>query len=147
MRGRIYLCVGGPHVRRRPIGEGAARVPDLHGNPGDPLRTRGNAHRLRDLVASSRLTPVPNATFVQDATPLPTRVKDALTIRWQVLPPYRTRCGGELSHSQAKNFRSCFHAHGNSGSATAVVCGKIAGSPFSWVRKRFRVRAGVRTLL
>jgi hypothetical protein len=27
-----------------------------------------------------------------------------------------------------KNFRSCFHAHGNSGSATSVSCGKMAGS-------------------
>ena len=40
-----------------------------------------------------------------------------------------------------KNFRSCFHAHGNSGSATAVFNGKIVGSRFFRARKRFRVRA------
>ena len=50
----------------------------------------------------------------------------------------------DLSHPAGlgdKNFRSCFHAHGNSGSATAVFRGKIAGSLFFWVRKRFRIRA------
>jgi hypothetical protein len=41
----------------------------------------------------------------------------------------------------SENFRSCFHAHGNSGSATAVWCGKMTGSRFFWVRSRFEVRA------
>jgi hypothetical protein len=40
-----------------------------------------------------------------------------------------------------KNFRSCFHAHGNSGSATAIWLGKMTGSPFSFGAERFRVRA------